>query len=165
MDEKFSLPNLVLFCSNYKTTKKINCSHKAKKVKKKLINHSSYLAISYDNASQGLIDTKKEIKRDKLGNTICRIIIGGNMPESKVSFFNLQEVKTPNLTDLQVFQKKLAKMIMIDYIHQDIYMNKKLFKQILDSNEPLQEDLNPLQFSSLISLDITHKPYDNLICI
>jgi len=165
MDEKFSLPNLVLFCSNYKTTKKINCSHKAKTVKKKLINHSSYLAISYANASQGLTDTKKEIKRDKLGNTICRIIMGGNMPQSKVSFFNLQEVKTPNLTDLQVFQKKLAKMIMMDYIHQDIYMNKKLFKQILDSNEPLQEDLNPLQFSSLISLDITHKSYDNLICI
>ena len=56
-------------------------------------------------------------------------------------------------------------MIMMDYINQDIYMNKKLFKQILDSNEPLQEDLNPLKFSSLISLDITHKPYDNLICI
>jgi len=27
----------------------------------------------------------------------------------KVSFFNLQEVKTPNLTHLQVFQKNLSK--------------------------------------------------------
>ena len=165
MDEKFSLPNLVLFCSNYKTTKKINCRHKATTFKKKIINHGSYIGISYDNASQGLTDNKKEIKRDKLGNTICRIIIGGNMPQSKVAFFNLQELKTPNLSDLQVIQKKLTKMIMMDFIHQDIYMNKKLLKEIINASDPLEGDLNPLQFSHLISIPINHKPNENLICI
>lgn len=171
LNEKYDLPNPPLFCSNFKTTKKIICKHKPKTQKKKLtlkegiINHSSYLAISYDNASEGLIDTNKEIKRDDLGNTICRIIIGGNMPQLKVSFFNLQEVKTPNLSYLQVFQKKLSKLIMMDYVHQDIYMNKKLFKQIIHDSKPIKEDLNPLQFSSLVPLDTNHKPHDNLTCI
>ena len=171
LDEKYKLPNPPLFCSNFKTTKKIICKHKPKTLKKKLtvkeglINHSSYLAISYDDASEGLTDTKKEIKRDKLGNTICRIIIGGNIPESTSVFFNLQEVKTPNLSDLEVFQKKISKMLMMDYVHQDVYMNKKLFKQIIHNSNPIEGDLNPLQFSSLVPLNITHKPHDNLTCL
>ena len=172
LDEIFTLPNPTLFCTNFKTTKKIICKHKPKTQKKKktsikqgLINHSSYLAISYDNASEGLTDTKKEIKRDKLGNTICRVIIGGNIPESRVVFFNLQEVKTPHLSDLEVYQKKLNKIVIMDYKNQDIYMNKKLFKQIIEDSKPIKGDLNPLDFSYLYPLNITHKPHDNLTCI
>lgn len=171
LDERFTLNNIALFCSNFKTTKRIICKHKPKTHKKKLTfkqqlnNHSNYIGISYDNAAEGLTDSNKEIKRDKLGNTICRIIIGGNIEEPKVSFFNLQEVKTPHLSDLEVYQKKLNKMVMMDYKNQDIYMNKKLFKQIIDSSEPITGDLNPLQFTSLISLNINHIPHQNLTCI
>jgi len=159
------LPNLALFCSNYKTSKKIKCTHKPKTIKKKLIHHSSYLGVNYDNAAQGLTNMNKEIKRDKLRNTICRIIIGGNIRESRVSFFNLQEVKTPNLSELNLINIKLVKMIKQDYIHQDIYMNKKLFKTIIDDSKPLKDNLNPLEYTYLISLDTDHKPHDTLICI
>jgi len=165
IDETDVLPNLALFCSNYKTSKKIKCTHKPKTIKKKLIHHSSYLGVNYDNAAQGLTNMNKEIKRDKLRNTICRIIIGGNIRESRVSFFNLQEVKTPNLSELNLINIKLVKMIKQDYIHQDIYMNKKLFKTIIDDSKPLKDNLNPLEYTYLISLDTDHKPHDTLICI
>ena len=56
-------------------------------------------------------------------------------------------------------------MIMMDYVHQDVYMNKKLFKQIIHNSNPIEGDLNPLQFSSLVPLNITHKPHDNLTCL
>ena len=126
-------------------------------------NKNIYLEYGSDNSGDILNIENFVYVCEKYGSSMDIVTGDGGFDFS--GDFNLQEVKTPNLTHLQVFQKKLSKMIMMDYIHQDIYMNKKLFKQILDSNEPLQEDLNPLKFYSLISLDITHKPYDNLICI
>ena len=125
-----------------------------------------YLGISYKAAANNLSNLNKEIKRDSNGDTICRIIIGGNNETFKVVFFNLNEakIKKPDFitSKLQKFKKTFIK---IDYKHQDIYINTKMFEKLIQNSTNLNDDnLNPLLSHNLVK--ILHKnPKQELKCI
>ena len=112
-----TLKRVVLFCTNYKKTKKVKCGlqNKTRRLKTGLANHGTYLAINYDKSAQGLTNVKKEIHRNKISNTVCRIIIGDsnavNGP-SRVAFFNLQHLKTPKGSFIGNVTMKISKKIL-----------------------------------------------------
>lgn len=170
-DEK--LTKVALFCTNYKKTKKVICGLKNKTARAKIdvSNHGSYLGINYDKSAQGLTDLKKEIHRDKKSNTICRIIIGSsnavNEP-SKVVFFNLQVIKTPNRGFIKNITMKVSKKLLTDYKHQDIYMNTRIFNKLIKDSIPIEtDDLNPLKtdtYSNIEELVNSSAPKKELIC-
>ena len=168
-DMNNDLNKVALFCSNYKKTKKLICNvkNKTQRVKINKQNHGNYLSINYTKASQGLTDTKKEIKRNKLSNTICRIIIGGNNEPSRVSFFNLQEIKTPYQTSIKNITLKLSKNFFTDYKHNDIYMNKNILNELIKESVVISEDnLNPLKTDSYVNISkYIKKPNKSLFCI
>jgi hypothetical protein len=167
MDTK--LQKNALFCSNYKKTKKLHCDvkNKTKRAKINIKNHGNYLSINYDKAGQGLTDTKKEINRDSQYNTICRIIIGGDDDQPKVSFFNLQEIKTFNAGILKNITMKLSKTILTDYKHQDVYMNKAIFNKLIKESSIInKDDLNPLKTDNYVNVtEQIGKPKETLVCV
>lgn len=167
MDKK--LENVALFCSNYHKTKKLKCNIKSKTKRAKIhkYNHGSYLSINYAKASQGLTDFKKEIKRDTKLNTVCRIIIGGNKEPSRVSFFNLQQLKTPKNKTLKNLRTKLSKIFFTDYKHHDIYMNKNVLDELIKQASMMgEDDLNPLKTDKYVNvIEYIGKPNKDLICV
>ena len=163
-----SLNFVAIICSNIKKTRKFYCNLKSKTRKHK-INikyHGMYLGISYKAAANNLSNLNKEIKRDSNGDTICRIIIGGNNETFKVVFFNLNEakIKKPNFITSKL-QKIKKTFFQIDYKHQDIYINTKMFEQLIKNSTNLNDDnLNPLLSHKLVK--ILHKnPKQELKCI
>ena len=165
-----TLQLVALFCTNYKKTRKLQCNvkNKTKRAKVDIKNHGNYLSINYDKAALGLTDTKKEIRRDSRSNTICRVIMGGDNQPSKVSFFNLQEVKSNPQGILQKLTRKISKKFMTDYTHQDVFMNTTIFNTIIKEGVIISEDnLNPLQTDTYVSIDVkeTSKPKESLICL
>jgi hypothetical protein len=61
-------------------------------------------------------------------DTICRIIIGGNNQNFRAVFFNLNEAKIKKQGFLISKINKIKKtFFQVDYKHQDIYINKKMF--------------------------------------
>lgn len=162
----------VLFCSNYKKTKKLVCGlkNKTKRIKFNKKNHGSYLSINYAKAAQGLTNFKKEIKRNNYLNTICRIIIGGNSEETKVVFFDLQHLKTPyeyNLYDNAT--RKIKKIVKTDYKYPDIYMNTQIFNLLIEKSNIIdKKTLNPLttnNYVNVIELIDNSKPNKLLNCL
>jgi hypothetical protein len=166
-----TLEKVALFCSNYKKTKKLICNvkNKTKRAKIHMYNHGSYLSINYAKASQGLTDYKKEIKRNNRLKTICRIIIGGNNEPCRVSFFNLQEIKTHNKSAIKNLTMKLSKIMFTDYKHNDIYMNKQILNELIKQSTVMSEDdLNPLKTDTYVNITEyinIKKPNKSLICI
>lgn len=170
-DQNKHLNEHALFCSNYKKTKKLTCNLKSKtkraKIDKK--NHGNYLAINYAKASQGLTNFKKEIKRNQYLNTICRIIIGGNSEETKVVFFDLQQLKTPH--DNNFFSnmtRKIKKIIKTDYKYPDIYMNTSIFNMLIEKSDIIDnKNRNPLTTDNYVNVIdlIQDKPNKLLNCL
>ena len=163
-----SLSFVAITCNNIKKSRKVLCNLK-NKTKKRKINikyHGMYLGISYKGAANNVTDLNKEIKRNSNNDTICRIIIGGNNQNFRAVFFNLNEAKIKKQGFLSSKIDKIKKtFFQVDYKHQDIYINKKMFEKLIKSSTELDnENLNPL--ISDITVKIKHKnPKQELNCI
>ena len=150
-------------CKNVFKTNKVLCNlhNKTKKIKPNPKYHSVYLGIYYKGAGEDLFKTTKEIERYD-GNTVCRITIGGNNEPYKAVFFLLDDLKTK--TRVHKFfnktVKKLKKIFTTDYKHQDIYMNTKVFNNLLKNSIILEEDnLNPIKTDKIEKIEqTTHHP-------
>jgi len=161
-----------LFCTNYSTTKKIKCNlknkNKTKRAKISTSNHGNYMSVNFLEAAQHLTDFKKEIKRDGEGNTICRIIVSGGNEPSKASFFNLNLLKLAKKEVSSNTTRKIGKVLLTDYKHPDIFMNSRVFDDIIKKSRKLNNnDLNPLSTDNYLQLDIDDKtePREQLICL
>lgn len=163
-----SLSFVAITCNNIKKSRKVLCNLK-NKTKKRKINikyHGMYLGISYKGAANNVTDLSKEIKRNSNNDTICRIIIGGNNQNFRAVFFNLNEAKIKKQGFLSSKIDKIKKtFFQVDYKHQDIYINKKMFEKLIKSSTELDnKNLNPL--ISDITVKIQHKnPKQELNCI
>ena len=163
-----SLNFISITCTDNKKTRKVLCNLK-NKTKKRKINikyHGMYLGISYKGAANKVTDLNKEIKRDSNNDTICRIIIGGNNEKFKVVFFNLNDAKNKKQGFISSKLEKIKKtFFQVDYKHQDIYINKEMFENLIkNSTELNNDDLNPLISDELVK--IQHKnSKPSLICI
>ena len=163
-----SLGFVAITCNNIKKSRKVLCNLK-NKTKKRKINikyHGMYLGISYKGAANNVTDLNKEIKRDSNNDTICRIIIGGNNENFRGVFFNLNEAKKKNQGLIASKIDKIKKtFFQVDYKHQDIYINKKMFEKLIKSSTELDdENLNPLISDEIVK--IQHKnPNKELNCI
>ena len=163
-----SLNFVAITCSDNKKTKKILCNLKSK-TKKRKINikyHGMYLGISYKAAANNLSDLNKEINRDLNNDTICRIIIGGNNEKFKVVFFNLNQAKIKKQGIIRSKIEKIKKtLFQIDYKHQDIYINKKMFEKLIKNSSELDNDnLNTLISDKLVKIQ-HNNPKEELNCI
>jgi hypothetical protein len=163
-----SLNYVAITCNNIKKTKKVICNLKntTKKRKNNIKYHGMYLGILLKGAAGDKLDLHKEIKRDTNNDTICRIIIGGNNKKFRVVFFNLTDAKMKKkgliISKIEKIKKTFFK---IDYNHQDIYINKKMFEKLIKSSSELDdENLSPLMADKIIK--IQHKdPKQELNCI
>lgn len=183
-DYNSNLDNHFLLCKNYKITKKINCNLKkmdlkmyknTKTIKKKVkratksvkINHGNYLGVNFDKAAQGLEKRNKEISRDRRSNTICRIIVGCDNYLSRVSFFNLNNVKNYESNILYNITNKMYKLLLTDYLHQDVYMNTRIFNTIVREGEQIVDEFNPLTTKKYININVSLKgnPKKSLVCL
>ena len=163
-----ALNSSAITCNNIKKTKKVLCNLKNKTKKRKISikYHGMYLGISYKGAANNVTDLNKEIIRDINNDTICRIIIGGNNDIFRSVFFNLNEAKRKKQGFISSKIDKIKKtFFQVDYKHQDIYINKKMFEKLIKSSTELDNDnLNPLINNKLIK--IQHKnPNKELNCI
>lgn len=163
-----SLSFVAITCNNIKKSRKVLCNLK-NKTKKRKINikyHGMYLGISYKGAANNVTDLNKEIKRDSNNNTICRIIMGGNNEKFKVVFFNLNQAKIKKQGFINSKIDKIKKtFFQVDYKHQDIYINKKMFEKLIKSSTELDnENLNPLISDKLVKIQ-HNNPKKELNCI
>ena len=172
-DYDTSLNYVAITCKNIKKTHKILCNLK-NKTKKRKINvkyHGEYLGIILKGAAGNKRDLNKEIKRHTNINsdTICRIIIGGNNKHFKCVFFNLNDAKMMPSDLITSNLKKIKKTFFkIDYKHQDIYINTKMFEKLIDNSIDLDyENLNPLLSpnNNLVKIDQNKHPKPQLNCI
>ena len=156
------------FVCQLNNTKKSVCNfmNKTKKRKKEFKYHGNYLGFSFKGAAQDLTNLKKEIKRNSLGQTICRIIVGGNIKENKnknenknenekykVAFFILDDAKKES-TNVDI--EKIEKLIYTDYKHQDIYMTTDAFNNILNKSTII-DNLIPLSSDNYIEINHSEK--------
>ena len=146
-----------IVCRNVKKTQKALCNlrNKSKKNKPDLKFHGTYLGLSYSGAGEDILKTTKEIIRSH-GNTVCRIIFGGNNEKSRAVFFLLDDLKTKTKTNDIVSEviTKLKKTFTTDYKHQDIYMNTRIFNDLLKKSVVLDDDnMNPILFTKLVEID------------
>ena len=146
-----------IVCRNVKKTQKALCNlrNKSKKNKPDLKFHGTYLGLSYSGAGEDILKTTKEIVRSH-GNTVCRIIFGGNNEKSRAVFFLLDDLKTKTKTNDIVSEviTKLKKTFTTDYKHQDIYMNTRIFNDLLKKSVVLDDDnMNPTLFTELVEID------------
>ena len=146
-----------IVCRNVKKTQKALCNlrNKSKKNKPDLKFHGTYLGLSYSGAGEDILKTTKEIIRSH-GNTVCRIIFGGNNEKSRAVFFLLDDLKTKTKTNDIVSEviTKLKKTFTTDYKHQDIYMNTRIFNDLLKKSVVLDDDnMNPTLFTELVEID------------
>jgi hypothetical protein len=163
-----SLSSSAITCNNIKKTQKVLCNLKNKTKKRKISikYHGVYLGISYKGAANNVIDLNKEIIRDINNDTVCRIIIGGNNENFRAVFFNLNQAKRKKQGFISSKIDKIKKtFFQVDYKHQDIYINKKMFEKLIKNSTELDNDnLNPLINDKLIK--IQHKnPNKELNCI
>jgi len=183
-DYNSNLDNQFLLCKNYKITKKINCNLKkmdlkmyknTKTIKKKVkratksvkISHGNYLGVNFNKAAQGLEKRNKEISRDRRTNTICRIIVGCDNYLSRVSFFNLNNVKNYESNILYNITNKMYKLLLTGYLHQDVYMNTRIFNTIVREGEQIVDEFNPLTTKKYININVSLKgnPKKSLVCL
>ena len=167
-DDNEKMSFTALSCKNVLKTHKLFCDlhNKTKKVKTNPKYHSIYLGVLYKGSGEDLFKTTKEIERHN-GDTVCRIIIGGNNEPYKAVFFLLDDLKmkTPFHKFLNKTIKKLKKIFTTDYKHQDIYMNTKIFNYLLNNSVILNEDnLNPIQSNKLEKINQTTRNSE-LYCV
>ena len=156
-EENEKMDYTAIYCKNVKKTQRIICNlhNKTKKNKPDLKYHGTYLGLSYSGAGEDITKTTKEIVRSN-GNTVCRIIIGGNNEKSKAVFFLLDNLKTKTKTTDIVSEviTKLKKTFTTDYKHQDIYMNTRIFNDLLKKSVVLDNNnMNPTLFTELVEIE------------
>ena len=124
------------------------------------------MGISYKAAANNLTDLNKEIKRDSNNDTICRIIIGGNNENFKAVFFNLNDAKNKKQGFISSKLAKIKKtFFQVDYKHQDVYINKKMFEKLIKNSIDLDNtNLNPLISDKLVKIQHTNSKQE-LNCI
>ena len=155
-EENAKMDYTAIVCRNMKKTQKALCNlgNKTKKHKPNLKYHGTYLGLSYSGAGEDILKTTKEIVRSN-GNTVCRIIFGGNNNKSRAVFFLLDDLKTKTKTNDIVSEviKKLKKTFTTDYKHQDIYMNTRIFNDLFKKSVVLDNDnMNPELFTELVEI-------------
>ena len=167
-----SLNVVAIMCSDsnrdYKKTKKM-CTLKSKTKKKRKSNmkhHGLYLGISYKGAANNLLDLNKEIHRNENRDTICRIIIGGNNEKMRVVFFNLEQAKKKHQGMIRSKLEKLKKtFFQMDYVHQDIYINTKMFETLIKYSSELELDKDNDNYTRDALVKIQHtNPKKELNC-
>ena len=146
------MENISYLCDNQ--TRKTICTFKSKTKKRKpdLKYHGNYLGISYKDAADNLKNMKKEIKRNKSGDTICRLV-KGNKEQIEAVFFNLQELKHKafnSKSKTKKLREKIGKIFKTDYKRGDAYMNKNQFDHLLKNMEVIQD--NKLKTDTYIEL-------------
>lgn len=160
-----SLDYVAITCNYIKKTNKVKCNlkNKTKKAKLSLINHGLYLGIMFKDAANGKTNFNKEIKRDTDNSTLCRIIIWNK--KYKAVFFKLNDVKY-NIPKEKNMITKLIKSFILDYKHQDIYMNTQVFENLIKNSSELDNnDLNPLASNKIESIQYNGKVEEQLYCI
>ena len=167
-EENAKMDYTAIVCRNMKKTQKALCNlgNKTKKHKPNLKYHGTYLGLSYSGAGEDITKTTKEIVRSN-GNTVCRIIFGGNNNKSRAVFFLLDDLKTKTKTNDIVSEviKKLKKTFTTDYKHQDIYMNTRIFNYLLKKSVVLDNDnMNPELFTKLVEIE-QDKGQPELYCL
>jgi hypothetical protein len=160
--------NTAIVCKNVKKTQRVLCNlrNKTKKHKPNLKFHGMYLGVSYDGAGEDITKITKEIIRYR-GNTVCRIIFGGNNEKSRAVFSLLDDLKTKTQTHSIINEviTKLKKKFTTDYKHQDIYMNTTIFNKLLKKSVVLEDDnLNPTLFTELVEIE-QGKGQPELYCV
>jgi hypothetical protein len=161
-----SLDYVAITCNYMKKTNKVKCNlkNKTKKAKLSLINHGLYLGIIYKDAANGKMNFNKEIKRDTDNSTLCRIIIWNK--KYKAVFFNLNDVKYNNSKKENLFISKIIKKIILDYTHQDIYMNTQVFGTLIKNSIELDNtNLNPLKANTIEGIQYNGKVEEQLYCL
>ena len=156
-EENNKMDYTAIVCRNVKKTQKALCNlrNKTKKHKPNLKFHGTYLGVSYSGAGEDILKTTKEIVRSH-GNTVCRIIFGGNNEKSRAVFFLLDDLKTKTKINDIVSEviKKFKKKFTTDYKHQDIYMNTTIFNDLLKKSVVLDDDnMNPTLFTELVEIE------------
>ena len=156
-EENNKMDYTAIVCRNVKKTQKALCNlrNKSKKHKPDLKFHGTYLGLSYSGAGEDILKTTKEIVRSH-GNTVCRIIFGGNNEKTRAVFFLLDDLKTKTKTNDIVSEviTKLKKTFTTDYKHQDIYMNTRIFNDLLKKSVVLDDDnMNPTLFTELVEIN------------
>lgn len=156
-EENDKMDYTAIVCRNVKKTQKALCNlrNKSKKQKPNLKFHGTYLGLSYSGAGEDILKTTKEIFRSH-GNTVCRIIFGGNNEKTRAVFFLLDDLKTKTKINDIVSEviTKLKKTFTTDYKHQDIYMNTRIFNDLLKKSVVLDDDnMNPTLFTELVEID------------
>ncbi len=167
-EENDKMDYTAIYCKNVKKTQRVICNlhNKTKKNKPDLKYHGIYLGLSYSGAGEDITKTTKEIVRSN-GNTVCRIIIGGNNDKSRAVFFLLDDLKTKTKTTDIVSEviTKLKKTFTTDYKHQDIYMNTRIFNDLLKKSVVLNNDnMNPTSFIELVEIE-QGKGQPELYCV
>ena len=167
-EENDKMDYTAIYCKNMKRTQRVKCNlrNKTKKNKPNIKFHGMYLGVSYSGAGEDITNYKKEIVRSS-GNTVCRIIFGGNNEKSRAVFFLLDDVKTKteihNVFDKVI--KKIKKKFTTDYKHQDIYMNTTIFNKLFKKSVVLDDDnMNPILFTELVEIEQT-KGQHELYCV
>ena len=167
-EENDKMDYTAIYCKNMKRTQRVECNlrNKTKKNKPNIKFHGMYLGVSYSGAGEDITNYKKEIVRSS-GNTVCRIIFGGNNEKSRAVFFLLDDVKTKteihNVFDKVI--KKIKKKFTTDYKHQDIYMNTTIFNKLFKKSVVLDDDnMNPILFTELVEIEQT-KGQHELYCV
>uniref|UniRef100_A0A6C0IGX9 Fungal lipase-type domain-containing protein n=1 Tax=viral metagenome TaxID=1070528 RepID=A0A6C0IGX9_9ZZZZ len=158
-NEKMSFTSLS--CKNVFKTNKVFCNlrNKTQKIKPNPKYHSIYLGVYYKGAGEDLFKTTKEIVRHN-GDTVCKINVGGNNESYKAVFFLLDDLKmkTPVHKFFNKTIKKIKKIFTTDYKHQDIYMNREIFNNLIKNSVILEKDnLNPTKFDKLVKIEHTSR--------
>ena len=162
-----TLDYVAITCNYIKKTKKVKCNLKntTKKANLSLINHGLYLGIIFKNAANGKMNFNKEIKRNIDNSTICRIIIWNKKCKYKAVFFILNDVKY-NISKEKNFITKIMKKFIVDYTHQDIYMNTQVFETLIKNSIELENtDLNPLTPNKIENIQYNGKVEEQLYCL
>ena len=160
-----SLDYVAIRCNYMKKTKKVKCNlkNKTKRAKLSKISHGLYLGIIFKDAANGKMNFNKEIKHDTDNSTLCRIIIWNK--KYKAVFFKLNDVKY-NIPPEKNFINKIIKRFILDYKHQDIYMNTQVFETLIKNSSELDNnDLNPLAPNKIESIQYNGKVEEQLYCI
>ena len=156
-EENNKMDYTAIVCRNVKKTQKVLCNlrNKSKKHKPDLKFHGTYLGVSYSGAGEDITKISKEIVRSH-GNTVCRIIFGGNNEKTRAVFFLLDDLKTKTKINDIVSEViiKLKKTFTTDYKHQDIYMNTTIFNNLFKKSVVLDDDnMNPTLFTELVEIE------------
>ena len=166
-DKNDSLSHVAITCTHVSKTHKVVCNirSKTKKNRPSMKFHGMYLGVSYAGAGEDIMKTTKEIVRYR-GNTVCRIIFGGNNETSRAVFYLLDnlksEIKPHSIIDEVI--TKIKKRFTTDYKHQDIYMNTAIFNKLLKKSVALNDDnMNPTLFTELVKIE-QRKAQPELYC-